>query len=194
MAKIDRRLITATALAIVDSPDGNELTLSAIARQLEVTQPALYYHVDGLDDILRWIGLEVRVELVEVLSSASVGVSGADAVRAVANAWRGYSQEHPARYKSTDWHPVEGDAELEQAVGRVLTVLANSLRGYGLDEAQRATAALALRSALHGFASFELGAGNPAPQSADASFADVIDLLITGVESLGSGQRSIQQR
>jgi len=184
MAKIDRRLITATALAIVDSPEGEDLTLSAIARRLEVTQPALYYHVDGIDDILRWIGLEVRAELVDVLSHAIDGVCRADAVRAVAHAWRRYSQERPARYQSTELHPVEGDTELEAAVGRVLAVLANALSDYDLAETQRATVALALRSTLHGFSSFELDAGNPSPQSADDSFAQIIELLITGLETL----------
>ena len=184
MAKLDQAAITAAALAIVESDEHSELTLSAIARELDVTQPALYYHVDGIDDILRWVGIAVRAQLVDTLSAAIIGVSGADAVRAVADAWRAFSQEHPALYRSTDWHPVEGCAELEQAVGRVLNVLAGSLRGFDLDDAQRANTALALRSTLHGFVSFELGAGNPTPDSADDSFTEVINLLLTGVQSL----------
>lgn len=186
MAKLDQGVITAAALAIVESSEHSELTLSAIARELDVTQPALYYHVDGIDDILRWVGIEVRAQLVDVLSSATIGVSKGEAVRAVAQAWRTFSQDHPALYQSTNWHPVEGCIELEDAVGKVLGVLAGSLRAFALTDAQRANVALALRSSLHGFASFELGAGNPSPQSADDTFTQVIDLLLIGIETLSS--------
>ena len=187
MAKLDQNLITQAALTIIDSTEHTELTLSAIARELDVTQPALYYHVDGIDDILRWVGLAVRVELAAVLSSATIGLSRGDAVRAVADAWRSFSQAKPSLYKSTEWHPVEGDADLEAAVGQVLSILAGSLRSFDLSDDERANAALALRSTLHGFVSFELGAGNPSPQGANDSFTHVIELLITGIEALAAG-------
>lgn len=186
MAKLDQGSITQAALVVIDDNE-RELTLASVARELEVTQPALYYHVDGIDDLWRWIGLEVRSELVVALTNATIGRSHSDAVRAVADAWRLYSQENPARYQSTNWHPVEGCEELEAAVGEVLAVLAGSLRSYGLSDDDRAHAALALRSTLHGFVSFELGAGNPSPQSADESFVHVVELLITGVEALAAG-------
>jgi len=187
MAKIDRTAITTAALAIIEQQAPVELTLSAIARELDVTQPAMYYHVDGLDDILRWVGIAVRSDLVDVLSKSTIGLSGNWAVRAVANAWRTFSQTHPALYKSTDWHPVEGCRELEASVGNVLAVLAGSLRGFALTEDQRVNAALALRSTLHGFCSFEVGAGNPGPQSADDSFTHVVELLLNGVRALADG-------
>ena len=186
MAKLDQSLITRAALDIIESAEHQELTLSAIARRLEVTQPALYYHVDGIEDVLRWVGMAVRAQLVDVLSASTIGRAGADAVRSVAAAWLQFSKEHPGLYQSTDWYPVEGDPELEAAVGQVLAVIAASLRSFDLTDDQRATCALALRSTLHGFASFERGAGNPSPTTSEESFAQVIDLLITGVESLAN--------
>lgn len=180
---MDRVSITKTALAIVET-DGAELTLSAIARSLGVTQPALYHHVDGLDDVLRWVGIAVRSELAADLAAAAIGRSQADAVRSVAEAWRDFGTRRPAVYKSTDWYPVQGDPDLEEAVTGVLAVLVGSLRSFDLNDTQRADAALAFRSTLHGFTSFEIGAGNPSLQSPDTSFASVVELLITGVRSL----------
>jgi len=184
MAKLDQAAITAAALAIIEQPGPSQLSLAAIARHLDVTQPALYYHVDGIEDILRWVGIAVRAQLVDGLAEASIGLAQDDAVRSAAAAWRTFGQEHPTLYQSTNWHPVEGSPELEAVVGQVLEVLAGTLRGFELSDAQRTNAALALRSTLHGFVSFELGAGNPAPDSADASFAQVIDLLLTGIRAL----------
>lgn len=183
MAKLDQAQITTAALEIVET-DGAELTLSAIARRLDVTQPALYYHLAGIDDVLRWVGIAVRQELTADLATATIGRARSDAVRSVAQAWRNFGTRRPAAYKSTDWYPVHGDADLEAAVDGVLAVLAGSLRSFDLDDSERANAALALRSTLHGFTSFEIGAGNPSPQSPDTSFDLVIELLITGVHSL----------
>jgi len=187
MAKLDQRIITRAALAIIEDPNSNELTLSAIARKLHVTQPAMYHHLDGMEDVWRWVGIAVRSDLADALSTSTIGRSRADAVRAVAHTWRTFSQQHPDLYRSTDWYPVEGDIELEEAVGRVLTILSGALRSFDLTDMQRLNAALALRSTLHGFCSFELGAGNPAPHSADDSFTHVIELLITGVRALAAG-------
>lgn len=186
MAKLDQDAITETAIALIELDSHDELTLAAIARRLDVTQPALYYHVAGLDSVLRLVGLAVRRRLYDALSEATIGRSGADAVREVARAWRTFSQEHPGLYRSTDWYPIAGDEELEQSVHRVLSVLAASLRSFHLDGSAAAGAALALRSALHGFCSFELGAGNPSVQSPDESFAAVIDLILAGIDALHS--------
>lgn len=184
MAKLDRRLITSTALTIIDEDVDAELTLSELARRLDVTQPALYYHVDGIDDIHRWIGIEVRAQLADLLTQAAIGVAGEEAVRKVAAAWRRFAHASPARYRSTEWHPVEGDAELEGAVGEVLRVLGASLRGYELPDDDRLRSSLALRAMLHGFALFELSSGNPAPSQTDATFDGVLELFLRGVASL----------
>ena len=62
-----------------------------------------------------------------------------------------------------------------------------SLRCFGLTQTEQANTALALRSTIVGFVSFELGAANPSPESSDDSFSRVIELLITGVEALAAG-------
>lgn len=184
MTKLDQQLITNAALTIIEASDASDLTLSAIARELEVTQPALYYHVDGISDVLRWVGIEVRRDLAETLASATIGLAHTNAVAAASNAWRSFGLSRPAAYRSTNWYPVEGDPELESAVTGVLTVLAGSLRGFDLDDDHLAYGALALRSALHGFVSFELGSGNPSPQHADDGFDHVIQLFVAGLTAL----------
>lgn len=184
MAKLSQQSIADAAIALIEADTEEGLTLAAIARRLGVTQPALYYHVDGLDSVLRLVGLAVRQRLYDALSDATIGRSGSDAVRAVADAWRLFSQQHPGLYRSTDWYPIADDEELERSVQRVLSVLAASLRAFELDEATAAGAGLALRSALHGFCSFELGAGNPSVQSPNQSFTAVIDLVLAGIDAL----------
>lgn len=187
MAKLDKDAITEAAIALIEADSPSGLTLAAIARSLGVTQPALYYHVDGLGSVQRLVGLAVRRRLYDALSEATIGRSGADAVQSVAHAWRTFSQEHPGLYLSTDWYPITGDDELERSVQRVLSVLAASLRSFALEPEAASGAALALRSALHGFCSFELGAGNPSVMSPDQSFTAVVNLVLAGIASSQAG-------
>ncbi len=180
---LDQELIVSTAGDFVDEHGPEELTLTKIAEQLGVTQPALYRHLGGLSDLWRALGISTRGMLADALAEASVGQSGADALRAVAEEWRAFSQRHPGRYRSTDRYAVAGDEGLEKATLRTIHVLARSLRGFGLDDDATIAAAGTLRAALHGFAAFEVGGGHPDPKVVDANFNDLIDHLCLAFSS-----------
>lgn len=160
------------------------LTLSEVARSLGVTQPALYRHVDGVDDLWRRLGLRGRTDLAAALTEAAIGRSGPDAVRATARAWRAYARANPELYAATDRHPCAGDPELEAAVEGVVGVLALVVRGYGLDDGSAIDAARALRSALHGFVHLELVDGHPHDHDRHASFETMIEMLCVGLDDL----------
>lgn len=178
------------ATQLVESHSAENLTLTRIATELGVTQPALYSHVDGLDDIWRELGLQTRRELAASLGDACLGFAGEDAVRAVANAWRRFGQERPRVYHVTDRYAVAGDPDLEGAVNQVISVLEAAVRGFGLTDDLAVHAARMLRSTLHGFVSFEIDGGHPKPHEPDDTFEHILDLLIVGFSSLATGPTS----
>lgn len=182
---LDHDTVIVIATGLLDDHGVEAVTLAAVAERAGVTQPALYRHVDGAAGLWRSIGLATRQELADHLGAAALGQAGPDAVRAVAAAWRGYASQHPGRYRSTERFPVLGDDELEAAVGRVVDVLATALRGFDLSVDDTRHAALMLRSALHGFVSFELGDGNPGDVRADDTFNRLITTLCAGFDSTG---------
>lgn len=175
--------IIAVASAIIDAEGADALTLARVSSELDVTQPALYRHVEGISGLWRYLGLQTRADLARKLTEASVGHSSSDAVRAIATAWRTFGRENPGCYRSTERFAVAGDPELEQAVQRVIDVLVLALRGYRLGGDEAVHGARALRSALHGFVTFELGDGNPPPHDPDESFDAMITLLCLGFEA-----------
>ena len=185
-APLDYETVVAIAGDLLDEFGLEGFTLGAVAERAGVTQPALYRHVDGAAALWRGLGLDTRHRLASELTTAGVGVSGAEAVRSVANAWRRFAQEHPGRYRSTERYPVRGDAELVAAVESVRSTLRSSIRGFDLDGATLDHAATMLRSALHGFVSFELGDGDAASAAAEAddAFAHLVDMLCVGFEAL----------
>jgi AcrR family transcriptional regulator len=185
---LDRQTVLDTAVEQVDTHGVETLTVTAVANELGVSQPALYRHVEGIDDLWRALGLAGREQLADALAEAAIGRSGAEAVHAVAHAWRAFGREHPGLYAATDRFAVAGDAELEDAVERVVEVLALSLRGFGLDDDALVHGARTLRSALHGFVSFELGDGHPNPHDPDETFERMIDLLCRGFAAMADGE------
>ncbi len=179
-SRLDRANIMELAGDLLDAEGLEALTLKGLAESAGVTQPALYRHIDSLDDVWRELGLIARIDLASAMAEASIGLSGADAVHAVAHAWRDYGRTHPGRYRSTERCPVSGDIELEAAVERVVDVLGLSLRHYELNDSDVAHGARLLRSALHGFVSFELGDGHPLTPPIDETFDRLVDLLCSG--------------
>ena len=118
------------------------------------------------------------------LDEAAGGVARDEAGGAVGWAWRAVVTEHPGLYAATDRFPCAGDRELEDAVERIVAVIARSLAGFDLDDTARVHAARSLRSAFHGFAHLESGDGHPHPENLDDSFDELLSLLIAGVRSL----------
>lgn len=184
---LGRDRIIDSALRLLETHGAEKLTLTLIAQDLEVTQPALYKHIEGLDAVWRGLGLIERRELADRLTRATVGLSRDDAVRAVAAAWRQFAVDLPHLYAIGTRYPVAGDEELEAAVHRVLEVIVAALRGYDLADDQRLHAAVALRGSLHGFCTFELGDGNPTLLAIDDMYRHTVELFLVGLSALASG-------
>ncbi|MDG1464878.1 MAG: TetR family transcriptional regulator, partial [Acidimicrobiales bacterium] len=120
---LDTDQVVDSAAALADSEGLDAVTLTRVALLLGVRQPALYRHIDSYDALIRALGLRGREILASRLGEAAVGLAGDDAVRAMGRAWRAMVGDHPGLYAATDRYPCAGDAELEEAVERVVSVL-----------------------------------------------------------------------
>ncbi len=180
---LDQTQVVDVAAKLVDSEGLDALTLTRIATELGVQQPALYRHVENFNDLLRLLSLRGRDLLANRLGAAAIGVSGDEAVAAIGHAWRAVVAEHPGLYEATDRHPCAGDDELEASVDRVIDIIAQALAGFDLDDDHRRHAARALRSAFHGFAHLESGHGHPHEHELDDTFDGLIELLCSGIRA-----------
>lgn len=180
---LDQDKVVAAAAVIADKEGLDALTLTRVAKELGVRQPALYRHVESYQDLVRLLSLKGREKLGAELASAAIGVSGDDAVAAVGRAWRRAVAANPGLYAATDRYPCAGDPELEDAVERIVGIIAAALAGFDLDDDYRVHAARALRSAFHGFAHLEAGDGHPHPHGLDDTFDGMVELLCAGIRS-----------
>jgi AcrR family transcriptional regulator len=174
-AGLSHDLVVREAADLADEVGWDRLSLAALAERLGVRLPSLYKHIAGLDGLRRDIAVLATRQLGETVSAAAVGRSGGDALRAVADAYRGFGHQHPGRYAATVRAPARDDDEHTAAAESVLRVVLAVLGGYGLSGDDAVDATRALRAGLHGFVALEAGGGFGMPQDVDRSFRRMVD-------------------
>jgi AcrR family transcriptional regulator len=181
--------VVAAGAALADEAGMSAVTLAALAQRLGVKPPALYKHVDGLEDLRRRIAALAMGELAEVFRDELQGKAGAVALSALLNAMRGYIAAHPGRYAATTGAAFSGPADpLLIASVKVIDSIAAVLAGYGIAPGEANHATRALRCLIHGFALLEAASGFQWGNDPDESFAWMINFIDAGLRAVG-GQR-----
>ncbi|MCW3006291.1 MAG: TetR/AcrR family transcriptional regulator [Solirubrobacterales bacterium] len=178
---LDPARVVEAAARLADADGLPAVTLARVAAALDVRTPSLYNHVDGLDALRRGIALLGIAELIAALRDASVGRSGADALRAIARAQRAYALAHPGRYAAAAVSPPPDDAPWQAAGAEAVAVVGAALRGLDLGEEEQIHAIRGVRAAVHGFAALELAGGFGMAVDVDASFERLVDTLAAGL-------------
>ncbi|GAA1775537.1 TetR/AcrR family transcriptional regulator [Streptomonospora arabica] len=171
--------VTEEAARVCDEEGFDRLSLAAVAKRCGVAVPSLYKHVGGLEALRREVATAAAAEFARVLGDAAIGRSGADALRAVARAYRDYARTSPGRYAALQQAPrPEEDEEAAAVFYRSVEVLASILAGFGLPDEALIDVIRWLRGTLHGFVDLELRGGFGLPQSVDGSFEVVVEALV----------------
>jgi AcrR family transcriptional regulator len=194
---LNRAAVVATAIDLVDDGGASgfaDLTLAALAARAGIAVPSLYKHVTSLADLRREIAIDSVNQLTAVISAASTGFAGRDAVRAMADAVRAFAHAHPGRYAATQVAPRLDeplDHALAAAGARTIEVIAAVLRGFELPPELTIDAIRVIRSSLHGFILLEVGGGFGLPDDLDRSFALLVEMVIVGVERISAESRAV---
>ncbi len=162
---------------------GEPLTLAALADRLGVRTPSLYNHIDGQDGLHRELTLYGSRELLDRITRAAVGVSGPEALIAVANAYRAFARQHPGVYAYTLRAPSPGDAEHVAAGEDAVGVLAAIFELMGLEPEEAIHAIRGFRSLIHGFVDLEMNGGFALPLDLDESYRRAVESYLTGIDA-----------
>jgi AcrR family transcriptional regulator len=176
MARLTPDLVTRTAATLINREGRAALTLARVADELGVKAPSLYNHVDGFQALERLVALDGIDQLAEACRSAVMGRAGADALGAMAHAYRGFAASQPGVYPLTQVARPD-DAEFGEKAARVLEPVVAMLAGYGLAHDELIHATRTVRSALHGFVTLETQSGFGLAVDVDASFEWMLDSL-----------------
>lgn len=180
-AGLDRAAVVEAAAKLVDEEGVEQLSLGRLAEKLGIRTPSLYNHVAGLPGLRHELALYSARDLLAHLTRASIGKSHAEAIRALADAYRAYARQYPGRYALTLEAPTE-DKQMAAIAEEILEVIWAVLRPYNLGEENTIHAIRSLRSIVHGFVSLEVAGGFAMPVKLDESFHWLIDLFIAGLQ------------
>lgn len=160
-----RELIVTTARRLAEAEGWDAVTTRRLSTEIEYSQPVLYKHFAGMEQITAAIAVEGFGELAQVLRSARNGADGAhDGLTRVARAYSDFARDNPAvydamftrattlRFADAETPPqlVAAFAEMREAVGLVV------------DTADADSLTEVFFSALHGLVSLA-GAGRVRP-------------------------------
>ena len=182
-AGLDRAAVLAAAAAQVDAAGLDALSPSAVAERLGVRAPTLYHYFDGLPGLRAALALHGTEELARRLGRAVQGRAGADALRALAAAYRAFVLEHPGLYAATVRPAGPAEPALAAAQTEVTTVVVQALAAYNLTGEAALHAVRALRSLVHGFATLESAGGFGLPLDLDTSFHLMVDRFLAGLSA-----------
>jgi AcrR family transcriptional regulator len=184
-AGLDKEQVVQAAAELLNAEGPAALSLNRLAKRLGVQTPSLYNHVDGLPGLQRELALLNVRGLGEHLEHAAIGRSGAEALRAIAQAYREYIKASPGVYMASlqaSGNRADTSPELEAAEGRVVAVALAVVASFGLSDADGLHAVRALRSMVHGFTSLEVAGGFGLPLDLDESFHRLVEMFIRGME------------
>jgi AcrR family transcriptional regulator len=179
--------VVGEAARMADEVGLSQLTLAGLAESLGVRQPSLYKHVSGMAGLQRAISVKAKAELAEVLGRATVGRSGAAAVRSMSSAYRRWALDHPGRYQAAQSAPAPGDDEDNAVSAAVVQICFDVLSAYGLQGDDAIDAIRAFRSMLHGFVALESGGGFGLPVDVDRSFERLVRAITVAFASWSAG-------
>jgi AcrR family transcriptional regulator len=94
-----RQLIITTARKVAETEGWDAVTTRRLSTEIEYSQPVLYKHFAGMEQIADAIALDGFGELAEVVRTARSGDDApADALTRIAHAYLDFARDHPAVY------------------------------------------------------------------------------------------------
>ena len=179
---LDAILATARHLLEATGPDG--LTMRALARELRVSAPSLYFHVESREDLLTQLVSQGLKELAAAMRTAANRPGRFRArIENLAQAYIAFASANPQLFTLIfgPWHdePTYPRAAGDEAAEPVLALAAEVA---GPDQALLVSEAL--WSLVHGYTVLHLAHQFRTNPDHEAGFLFALDALVAGLESV----------
>ncbi|MCK0174220.1 MULTISPECIES: TetR/AcrR family transcriptional regulator [Mycobacteriaceae] len=94
-----RRLIVTTARRLAETEGWDAVTTRRLSTEIEYSQPVLYKHFSGMDQIAAAVAVDGFGELTQAIRAARADATSADdALKRIAHAYNDFAHTHPAVY------------------------------------------------------------------------------------------------
>lgn len=185
---LNKNTIIEAAANMADEIGVANVTLKVLAEELGIKSPSLYKHFSGgLDELNKELMLYGWRILESEITTAAIGKSQDDAIRAICLAYRKFVTEHKGVFEAMQWYNMYKSEEHLQASQGVISVLFRVLDAYGVTEEQKVHIVRMLRGFLQGFSTIEShgGFGDSTPINDTFDFA--LNTILNGIRDLQGG-------
>lgn len=173
------------ATEVADRDGLDNLTLAQVADHLGIRPPSLYNHVAGLEGLHRELALRATRCMNDTFADACDGRDGDDSFRAMATAYRSFGRTHPGLFRALlRIQNVATDERVWAAAQDTMDPVIVVMEEIGFTGEDVLVARRITRAALTGFVSLEMDEGFVLPLDMDSAYADLVEVLLTGLRAL----------
>lgn len=178
---LSKERVVEAAAALIEQSGTADFSMRALADSLNIKTASLYNHVESMDSLMAEVcvyalQLQRRSEL-----AAIEGKSGAEAIRALANAYRTFAKEHRRLYRLMMHTAASCGEQLDEVSQCIVEPFMKALEYAALNEHEKCHWQRVLRGIVHGFVSQEdAGFFSHLPVNVDESFQTAIQCYMDG--------------
>lgn len=156
-AKLSLANILVAATELGDQRGLYQLELKEIAQELQIKTPSLYNHITGIKGLYEHLAIKALDDLHEHLISSVLGVSGEEAMSALAKAYLQFGTENPTLYQAIENPKLQETEVISEKKAKILKLVQQLLKPYHFSEDQELHIIRIFRSYLHGFVNLNGG-------------------------------------
>jgi AcrR family transcriptional regulator len=155
-----RRLIITTARTLAEAEGWDAVTTRRLSTEIEYSQPVLYKHFAGMEQIADAVAIDGFGELAEAMGAARSDADSADAaLTRVAHAYLDFARDSPAVYDAMFTRATTLHFAAQDVPAQLTAAFAELRHAVGLltDEEDADTLTEVFWAALHGLATLSRG-------------------------------------
>lgn len=174
-----RQMIVSTARRLAEAEGWEAVTTRRLSDEIEYSQPVLYKHFSGMDNLAAAVAIDGFGELAEVLSGARRGRRTPDAtLKRIAHAYIEFAEKNPALYDAMFTRATTlrfADADTPPELSKAFAELRQAVADVA-DRKDADTLAEVLWAALHGLVALNRG-GRLRPGQRSARIELLVDQI-----------------
>ena len=176
--------IVEAAIACVKTEGEAALGVNRVARELGITPPSIYKHVESGAALRRLVALEIWRQFLALCCQSIETVSDSSMLlRTVAHTARDFARSHPEVYRVMTAMPLQpAEADCAPIVESIVTFYRRVLQPYKFTELETIHAMRMLNAAFYGFVATEQAGLLTLEPSTEESYDVMINALIQAIQ------------
>ncbi|KAM3098311.1 TetR/AcrR family transcriptional regulator [Phormidesmis sp. 146-35] len=181
---LTQRDIIEAAIICVETEGETALGVNRVARELRITPPSIYKHVESGAALRRLVALEIWRRFLALCCQSIKGIrDSSKLLKTVAHTARDFARSRPELYRAMTVMPLQPtEPDCAPIVQSIVTFYQRVLQPYKLTELETIHAMRMLNAAFYGFVATEQAGLLTLEPSTDESYDLMINALIQAIQ------------